>query len=95
MQEHILDTDINVSDNVKYGTKGGKNTTDKLFLLNDEQAEEYREILSNYNRDWWIINPGNSQNTAQYVSYGEIMDYGYNVTSSVIHIRPAMWISLE
>lgn len=93
MSDKILDTDVSVPGNKKYKTKGGKNTTDKIFLLNAEQAEEYKEILDNYSRDWWLISPGNSQNTAQYVSYGQVMDYGYEVSSKNIYIRPAMWIS--
>lgn len=95
MRNYILDTEVVIPDNEKYGTKGGRNTTDKLFLLNVSQAEEYKEILSNYSRDWWLISPGSSQNTAQYVSYGEIMDYGYEVSNTNIHIRPAMWIHLK
>ena len=95
MSERIVDTEISVSDNKKYKTKGGKSTTDKVFLLNDEQATKYKEILNNYTRNWWLINPGNSQNTAQYVSYGEVMDYGYEVSNTNIYIRPAMWITVK
>ncbi len=95
MSEKILETEISVPDNKQYKTKGGKNTVDKVFLLNDRQAREYKEILDNYTRDWWLINPGNSQNTAQYVSYGEIMDYGYEVSNKNIYIRPAIWVSIK
>lgn len=95
MKDRILETEIVVPDNKQYKTKGGKNTVDKVFLLNDEQAKEYKEILDNYTRDWWLINPGNSQNTAQYVSYGEIMDYGYEVSNKNIYIRPAIWVSIK
>lgn len=95
MSDKILDTEITVPDNKKYKTKGGDKTTDKIFLLNAEQAEEYKQILDNFSRDWWLISPGNSQNTAQYVSYGEIMDYGYEVSNTNIYIRPAMWITVK
>ena len=95
MSDKILDTEVSVPDNEQYKTKGGKNTTDKVFLLNADQAQEYKEILDNYTRDWWLINPGNSQNTAQYVSYGEIMGYGYEVSNTNIYIRPAMWVSIK
>lgn len=95
MSDKILDTEVFVPDNKKYHTKGGKDTADKIFLLNAEQAEAYKEILDNYSRDWWLISPGNSQNTAQYVSYGEIMDYGYEVSNQNIYIRPAMWVSTK
>lgn len=95
MKEKILETDIVVPDNDQYKTKGGRKTTDKLFLLNDKQAQEYKEILDNYTRDWWLINPGNNQNTAQYVSYGEVMNYGYEVSNKNIYMRPALWVSIK
>lgn len=91
----ILNTKITVSDNRKYGTTGGNTTTDKIFLLNAKQFNKYSDILSNYLRDCWLINPGNSQSAAQFVSYGEIMDDGYNVTNTTIHIRPALWVTVE
>lgn len=75
--------------------KPEKDTVDKIFMLNGSQAEQYEEILSNYLRDWWLIGPGNSENTAQYVSYGKVMDYGYIVTDTNIHIRPALWVSIK
>ena len=81
MQKKILDTNIKVENNSTYGTKAG--------------TEQYEEILSNYLRDWWLIGPGNSENTAQYVSYGKVMDYGYIVTDTNIHIRPALWVSIK
>ena len=75
--------------------EGGKETTDKLFMLNAEQANRYEEILSNYTRDWWLIDAGISDNTAQFVSNGKVMDYGYEVSSQNINIRPAMWIQYK
>lgn len=95
MAEKILTTEVTVEDNKKYNTKGGNKTQDKLFLLDAKQAEDYADILSDYLRDWWIINPGSNQNMAQFVSYGKVMSSGYDVSSDNIFIRPAMWVSLE
>ena len=96
MRGTILDTDITVSDNDLYGTKGGNSTTDKIFLLNSIQAEKkYNDILANYLRDCWLIDPGSKQNTAMFMSYGKIMEYGYEVTNTNMHIRPAVWISVK
>mgnify|MGYP000131576654 FL=1 len=64
-------------------------------MLNAEQANRYEEILSNYTRDWWLIDAGISDNTAQFVSNGKVMDYGYEVSSQNINIRPAMWIQYK
>ena len=96
MRGTILDTDITVSDNDLYGTKGGNSTTDKIFLLNSIQAEmKYNDILANYLRDCWLIDPGSKQNTAMFMSYGKVMEYGYEVTNTNMHIRPALWISIK
>ena len=95
MMNFILDTEITVPDNEKYGTIGGETTTDKVFLLNAEQFTQYSDILNNYQRVCWLINPGNSQDTAQFVSFGEVMDYGYVVTDTNINIRPALWVSVK
>lgn len=94
MLEKIITKEIVVPDNKEFHTKGCT-TEDKLFLLNAKQAEKYSDLLDNYLRDWWLINPGCSQSTAQFVSYGKIMESGYDVSSTNIFIRPAMWVSLE
>ena len=94
MIEKIKTTDITVPDNKKYGTEGGNSTRDKVFLLNCDEVKRYEEILNIYDRSWWIINPGNEQNTAQFVSNGQIMDYGYDVSTTNISIRPAIVVYL-
>lgn len=94
MLEKIETKEIIVPDNEEFNTKGST-SWDKLFLMNAEQAEKYSDLLDNYMRDWWLINPGSSQSMAQFVSYGQIMEGGYDVSSTNIFIRPAMWVSLE
>ena len=95
MKETFVDAKITVADNEKYNTKGRKSTTDKIFLLNANQAEKYKSMLSNFLRDWWLIGPGGTQNTAQFVSYGNVMDYGYCVNTTKINIRPAFWLETK
>ena len=95
MTASILDTKVTVPDNAKYGTTGGNATTDKIFLLNAKQFNKYSDILSNYLRDCWLIGPGNTQSAAQFVSYGDVMAAGYDVTNTTIHIRPALWVKVE
>lgn len=95
MIERIVDSHVSIPDNTPYKTIGGKDTTDKLFLLNGQEADKYKNILNNFLRDWWLIAPGNAQNTAQFVSYGKVMNYGYQVTNTNINIRPAMWLSIK
>lgn len=95
MIERIVDSHVSIPDNTTYKTIGGKDTTDKLFLLNGQEADKYKNILNNFLRDWWLITPGKTQNTAQFVSYGKVMNYGYQVTNTNINIRPAMWLSIK
>ena len=40
-QGSIIDSEINNANNSRYGTEGGKDTTDKIFLLSKEEAETY------------------------------------------------------
>lgn len=95
MQKHIVDTNISVSDNKQYNTSGGDSTIDKVFLLSANEFERYQDILSNYMRDCWLIDPGMTQSSAQFISYGQVMERGYSVTNTNIHIRPALWISVK
>lgn len=92
---HIITTTVEVPKRENKPTETQHITMDQLFLLNAEQAEQYQDILSNYLRDWWLINPGANKNTAQFVSYGKLMKYGYDMSDRNIYIRPAMWISLD
>ena len=40
-KEAVLETNIKNEDNQEYGTNGGKNTKDKVFLLSIEEVEKY------------------------------------------------------
>lgn len=90
MQKHIMDTKIRAK--VRKAIKG-YTTTDKLFFLNSKQAEKYEELLTAFRRDYWLIESGSAPNRAKYVSFGQVMDNGYEVDNPYINIRPAMWIN--
>ena len=45
-QEYIVDSNLENYDNVDFGTDGGKDTKDKVFLLSIYEATEY--LLCNY-----------------------------------------------
>ncbi|MBQ2642956.1 MAG: hypothetical protein IJF94_04050 [Eubacterium sp.] len=92
MISHIMNTNIKVEGNDEFKTKGCK-TTDKIFMLNELQVYKYGTILSNFKRDFWILSPGDAQDKAQFVSFGEVMDDGYSVDSPYINIRPCLWVT--
>jgi tetratricopeptide (TPR) repeat protein len=90
-KKHILKT------TVEFSTESDKTATteDELFFLTAKQAEQYQEILSNYLRDWWVLDSGKEAHTAQFVSRGVVMEYGYEKSNDNIFIRPAMWITMK
>lgn len=95
-QEAIADTTVTADSNPKYHTDGGKDTTDKIYLLSISEYEKYRSQLGKTESSLWLRTPGNSQNTASFVNrYTTIMDYGYEVSSNHISVKPVMWVNIE
>ncbi len=94
MIDKILETKVVVKDNKTYHTKGCK-TKDKVFMLNGSQSYKYGEDLNMYLRDYWLISPGATQREAQFVSFGEVKEAGYQVTDRYMNIRPCMWVSFK
>ena len=94
MIDKILDTDVFVKGSKKFKTKGCR-TTDKMFMLNGSQAKRYEKQLSLFLRDYWLINPGETQREAQFVSFGKVQEAGYPVNDKDINTRPCMWVSIK
>ncbi len=59
----IADTNIINSDNAKYGTKGGNNTVDKIFILSLDEVNYYFEYDNKMHR-WLLRSPSNNQKYA-------------------------------
>jgi hypothetical protein len=105
IKARIVETQVVNDDNLEYGTPGGADTTDKIFLLSIEEAERYfaddnariaYTIDGSRRLDWWLRSPGYYRDNAACVSYdGRIDVYGeeanYYGNSKV---RPAFWINL-
>ncbi|MBR1453827.1 MAG: hypothetical protein IJ593_04200 [Lachnospiraceae bacterium] len=99
-QGSILTTDVINNDNAEFGTKGGNNTKDKLFLLSIDEVNKYfssdnqREATykggsSNF---WWLRSPGYYQDNAAYVGNGgDLREAGYGVYDGN-GVRPALWV---
>ena len=99
-QNSILITDVINKDNEQYGTKGGNNTKDKIFLLS---IDEYRKYFTNDERavatyknkaaDWWRLrSPGYYQLYAAGVgNYGNLGENGHSVNRAD-GVRPALWV---
>ncbi len=95
-QDRILLTDISNEGNDAYGTSGGNDTQDKIFLLSEKEAEQYQDILKNLKVAFWLRTPGNSEDTAVYLSVRpRIMDYGYPVNSPNLYTCPVICVSIR
>lgn len=99
-QGSILTTDVINNDNAKYGTKGGNNTKDKLFLLSIDEINKYfssgNQRAATYKGGssglWWLRSPGNPQNDAAYVyNTGTPNEAGRRVGDDN-GVRPALWV---
>ncbi|MCL1893453.1 MAG: DUF6273 domain-containing protein [Holophagaceae bacterium] len=95
-QRQIAEISITNPNNPQYGTSGGENTTDKVFLLSIEEAQRY--FVDDNDRKaidwWWLRSPGHSSGLVACVDgEGFINAYGYNAYD--IHLcgpRPALMI---
>jgi len=98
----IQETYVVNSDNPQYGTSGGYNTMDKIFLLSIDEVRMYFE--DRYDRtalngtsavSWWLRSPGHLSNHAARVgNAGHLTDHGNNV-DTLFGVRPALWLCLE
>ncbi|MFO7636127.1 MAG: DUF6273 domain-containing protein [Clostridia bacterium] len=108
-QNLIVPTSLHHPDNTRYNTTGGRDTTDRIFLLSMEEAQNYfmlfgrrarivaslRQYYSRRNANWWLRTPGGRHVTATVVSSLGIIDApGLEVNTS-LGIRPAFWLDLE
>ena len=74
----VINVNIINNDNVRFGTNGGEDTYDKVFLLSIDEVNRYlknntmRDTLkTNYskvNSGWWLRSSGSKQNQAANVS---------------------------
>ncbi|MCL2020402.1 MAG: DUF6273 domain-containing protein [Oscillospiraceae bacterium] len=98
----IAETSVINNDNPNYGTSGGNNTTDEIFLLSISEVESFFTDSSSriaLNADgevvwWWLRSPGNFRHNAVFVfNNGNIDLDGYNVSYD-LGVRPALWLKL-
>ena len=93
----IQECELKNPDNPKYGTKGGNDTRDKVFLLSIDEAEKYfKDDLDRATGSWWWLrSPGGEQNYASIVLGDGVLG---SYTSAGIHkitVRPAFRINLK
>lgn len=99
-QGSILTADVNNNDG--YGTKGGNNTKDKLFILSIDEVENYfitdHQKVATYKGSephvWWLRSPAYDYHGAVFCvdAIGEIFKISYRVSADNIGVRPALWV---
>jgi len=100
----IVETEIVNSDHAEFGTSGGNNTTDHVFLLSMAEARLYfadpgtrvaRHEGSSVHAAWWLRCPGMEPFLAAFVqASGELAFTGSGVNQAERTVRPAMWVTL-
>ncbi len=92
----IVECTLKNPDNPEYHTPGGKDTTDKIFLLSIGEAKKYFKDDKDRATGtwWWLRSPGrNSEDAAIVYIYGGILNFGINVNGRG-GVRPAFQIDL-
>lgn len=102
-QHRLLFCKVDNVGNTIFDTKGGRDTTDKVFLLSEEEVklwmkkDDERQAVLPDNKPiwWWLRSPGESTDMAAYVDEkGAVLDYG-DSTQSIGGVRPAVWIDIS
>lgn len=99
----LLETTVITPPNSESGAAGGNDTTDKVFLLSEQEVKQYftsDEAMAaqcqGEDCSWWTRTPGND-NSGYVCTYtdGGLYMTGNTAYSTGVAVRPAIWISLS
>ena len=100
-----MDTQVTCNNNETYQTGGGGATTDKIFIMNEDEVRQYRKQLGTKLKTMRLRTPGKEKDTTTYVSAlgqtgdkekeVDIIDYGFPVERNGACIRPTMWVNCK
>lgn len=92
----INETTVTAEENPIYGTKAGRDTTDKVYLLSSSEASKYYDILHGTETCWWLRTPGAAEGTMSFVYPNKtVMNYGYDCTDTTFTIKPVVWVDIH
>lgn len=102
---HIVMTRVKNEDNKEWGTRGGNDTEDRIFLLSTEEVKHYlpsdaacRARLVNGDQTWWwwLRSPGGEEIFAVRICDDGVLynTYGVYVYMKRGGVRPALWFQL-
>lgn len=93
---NLLQTVVITSDNLKYKTKGGNQTQDKLYILNSDEVIKYESVLTNtVKKSSWLRSPGGLQCAVSIYNGKELNGYGHLATMEHVYAYPVFWYSLK
>lgn len=92
----IRDTNLVHADNKVFGTSGGTDTVDKVFILSAEEIERYSDLLKDKAKNLRLRNPGADQDSTAYYSHlKEVIYYGFPLGQKGVYNRPVIWVDYE
>ena len=92
-QECLIETTLTNPDNPVYGTEGGPDTTDRVFLMSTEEYDQYYDLINKCGHCCWLRTPGKEEGTVTFVDVEKVvMDYGYPGTAETMYFKPVMWV---
>ena len=97
-REAILYTDIHTANNPRYGTKGGNDTRDRVFIPDTDEVERlFENDAERAAKDmWWLRSPGHGNRFAIGVDhFGTIRPMGSTVDNVFGWVRPMMRVNLD
>lgn len=106
-QSLLLEASLRNDSNPVYGTEGGDDTLDRVYLLSQAEAEQYAPVLSGKDEKgkaldplkpeglgWRLRTPGAAGSGTAFVnSEGQIVLYGYEASAEQPGIRPVIRVS--
>ena len=102
-REMIVPTHVINADNPAFGTPGGEDTSDNVFLLSIEEVLKYfpndderkATMVDGTKAGWLLRTPGESSDCVSFINGdGSIDGFGWPVNLSNA-VRPALWIDLN
>jgi len=95
-RQQIVQSNVTNNDNPQYGTSGGNVTQDYIYIINADEAKQYKKKLPTFKKDSWLRLPGNSQDTTAFLTVkGSVMTYGYSADSTEMAVYPLMWFNYK
>ena len=90
-------------DSPQYGTEGGNDTKDSIFLLSIDEVNKYfintsDMVANNAGKAccWWLRSPGYINSYAAYIrAVGYVDAHGDGVSDTAGGVRPVLWLNLK